>query len=179
MTGLALPILDVNITLHGFRHTVPDDVAALLVGPEGQTALLMSDTGGASAVRNPIDITFDDEAAGFLPDNSLISAGAYRPTDGTDRVLDGQAFSGVFPAPAPAGLYSLSLSVFDGLSANGLWSLYLFDDTSGDSGALAGGWSLTFETTPSAVVPLPPALGLLAAAVAALGFAGRRRRGVA
>ena len=40
----------------------------------------------------------------------------------------------VFPAPAPAPSGNVNLSVFDGLSANGTWNLYLVDDASGRHG---------------------------------------------
>jgi hypothetical protein len=54
----------------------------------------------------------------------------------------------VFPAPAPdpAGAAS-ALSVFDGTSANGIWQLFVVDDTDQDSGVIAQGWELRFETT--------------------------------
>jgi hypothetical protein len=51
-----------------------------------------------------------------------------------------------FSAPAPAGPYAAPLSVFNGLSANGTWSLYAVDDGPGDQGNLATGWSLTLTT---------------------------------
>ena len=39
-------VQDVDVTLHGFTSTYPDDVELLLVGPSGQQATLMSDAGG-------------------------------------------------------------------------------------------------------------------------------------
>src|SRR5215218_5956131 len=44
--GLGDPISDVNVTLKGYSHGFPDDVAVQLVGPDGTSALLMSDAGG-------------------------------------------------------------------------------------------------------------------------------------
>ena len=40
-----------------------------------------------------------------------------------------------------------ALSVFDGTSANGIWQLFVVDDTDQDSGVIAQGWELRFETT--------------------------------
>ena len=46
VSGLSGTITDLNATLHGVRHTYPDDVAALLVGPGGQKVMLMQNAGG-------------------------------------------------------------------------------------------------------------------------------------
>ena len=49
--GLSDPISDVNVTLNGYTHGFPDDVAVQLVGPDGTSVLLMSDVGGAITIR--------------------------------------------------------------------------------------------------------------------------------
>src|SRR5215204_714286 len=45
--GLSDPITDVNVTLNGFSHGFPDDVAVQVVspGPTGKSVRLMSDVG--------------------------------------------------------------------------------------------------------------------------------------
>src|SRR5262249_49857193 len=54
----------------------------------------------------------------------------------------------VFPDPAPVGPYApVAFSSFNGLDANGTWSLYIFDDTPGATGLIAEGWSLIIGTT--------------------------------
>ena len=45
VSGLSGTITDVNVTLTGFSHTAPSDVALLLVGPQGQNTILMSGNG--------------------------------------------------------------------------------------------------------------------------------------
>ena len=46
------------------------------------------------------------------------------------------------PSPAPAGPYGTSLSALNGVDPNGVWSLYVSDDTRLESGAISNGWSL-------------------------------------
>lgn len=121
----------VTVTIHGLTHTFPDDVHLLLVGPQGQSAYLMGNTGGNVDV-NGITLTFDDDALNLLPDNSPMVSGRFRPT--------------LFGAPnpnLPGPQFGTNLSVFRGKNPNGIWSLYSFDDAAGDVGVISGGWTLT------------------------------------
>ena len=135
-------ITDVNVKLSGYGHAFPDDVAVLLVGAQGQKALLMSDVGGRLPVSG-VNLTLDDEAANPLPDEGQITSGAYKPTQGTNV---GSPVAPIFPAPAPAGPYAKDLSAFDGTNPNGTWDLYVLDDTAQDVGQFAGGWALQIST---------------------------------
>jgi hypothetical protein len=149
VSGLSGTITDVNVMLRGVRHTFPDDVSALLVGPGGQKVMLMQNAGGGADLTG-VDLTFDDEAAGPLPDSSRITAGTYRPSKyGT---------SPTFPSPAPAGPYGTSLSAFDGADPNGTYSLYVFDDGALDEGQIGGGFSLGIQTTANPASDLRPDL---------------------
>ena len=53
----------VTVTLNNFSHTYPSDVDAMLVGPNGRAALIMSDLGGTTPVSGLV-LTFDDQALG-------------------------------------------------------------------------------------------------------------------
>ena len=69
VTGEVGTITNVTVTLHGMSHSNPGDVNVLLVGPGGQTVVLMSDTVG----NNPMtDLTFtlSDQAYYPLPPSS-------------------------------------------------------------------------------------------------------------
>jgi subtilisin-like proprotein convertase family protein len=144
VSGLGSSVRDVNVTLSGLSHTYPDDVGVLLVGPQGQKTILMTDVGSSNTSANPVsgvNLTFDDEASGALPDEGPLSSGTYQPTRGTQDA-DSCFAPESFPAPAPTGPYgSPSLSVFDGTNPNGTWKLFVIDDNIFDTGSIDG-WSL-------------------------------------
>ena len=99
-------------------HTFPGDIDVLLVGPGGQNAIIMSDVGGGADVTG-VTLTLDDAAAS-QPAGSPLVTGTFKPTNvGT---------SDAWPAPAPAPSGGSPLSVFNGTSPNGTWSLYVVDD---------------------------------------------------
>ncbi len=136
VSGIAGTVSKVTVTLTSMSHTFPDDVDILLVGPAGQKIILMSDAGGSNDLVNNT-LTFDD-AGPALPDSAVIGSGTFRPTNFDT--------SDTFPAPAPAGPYGSLLAAFNGTNPNGTWSLYAFDDAGVDSGSIAGGWRLNFQT---------------------------------
>jgi ribosomal protein S18 len=122
----------------------PDDIDMLLVGPNGVGVMIFSDVGGGNAINN-VTVTLSDSASASLSVSRPIVAGTYKPTDAEP--------GDVMPTPAPAGPYGASLSAFNGISANGIWSLYVVDDGSGDSGMVNGGWSLMITTAAADVAP--------------------------
>lgn len=158
-------IFDVNLTLYNFNHTFPGDVGILLVGPGGQQVLLDGRVGGGTDAVNAF-ITFDDEAALSL--TALIVSGSFRPA---------AVSTPTFAAPAPADAGNLRLSVFDGTSPDGVWSLYVQDFASGDNGSIASGYSLTI-TAGLPVVPEPSTWALLSVGIVGLGVVTLRRRQV-
>jgi subtilisin-like proprotein convertase family protein len=140
VSGLKGTIRDVNLTLDNFSHQYPNAVQVLLVGPRGQTAMVMAYVGGSNDVSN-VTLRLDDAAAAPLPDETQLRSGTFRPTNAkTNRVI-------LFPAPAPLlTTANAALSVFDSSNPNGTWRLYVFDDDGEvDSGAFAGGWRLELQ----------------------------------
>jgi len=119
-------------------HTYPDDLDIMLVGPAGQNAVFMSDAGLSGDIAG-INLTFDDAAATVLPDGTQLASGTYQPAN----YEAGDAFAA--PAPAPSG--GAALSVFNGTSPNGTWSLYLMDDAGQDVGSISGGWAMHITTS--------------------------------
>ena len=128
-----------EVSLNGFSHAFTDDVDVLLVGPQGQRAILMSDTGGSDAVSN-LTLTFSQSAGAPIPDATAPSTGTFRPANHDAGIADD------FPAPGPGTVTDepADLAAFTGSDPNGLWNLFVVDDASGDAGSIANGWTLTF-----------------------------------
>lgn len=133
VTGMAANITKATVTLNTFIHTYPDDLDVLLVGPTGANTVLMGQVGGTDD-PGPIDVTFDQDATATLNSSDTMTAGTYQPSEsGATASLD---------APAPPAPYPVDLGVFNNTPGNGAWQLYILDTDSGDSGALANGWSV-------------------------------------
>jgi hypothetical protein len=146
VTGLTgWKVAKATVTLHELSHTFPSDINMLLVGPQGQSAILMSQTGGQNrySVTN-LTLTLDDDATNSLPIDTGLSSGTFRPTNGY-LALGWPHFPYDFPAPAPAGNSNSPalLGTFKNTDPNGVWSLFVVDDSTGDTGSIAGGWSLS------------------------------------
>lgn len=142
VSGLTATVCRVKVTLHNINHDFPDDIDIVLVGPNNEGSLLMSDNGGGNAISG-VTLTFDDFAASMLPDSSQIVSGTFKPSN-VGAKSDG--LSDIFPPPAPTVRFSTNLSVFNGINPNGTWSLYMVDDELIDAGQIAGGWSLDIST---------------------------------
>jgi hypothetical protein len=133
----------VQVNLTNFSHTSPDDVDLMLVAPNGHRVVLMSDVGGTSPVTN-LNLIFDDVATSSLPDNSTITSGTFKPTDFDPGDL--------YPNPAPSATQSgRLLSSLNGLSPNGIWRLFLVDDTGANAGSITGGWNISVVSSPDVI----------------------------
>ena len=75
--GMAGDLKLVTVTLNNISHPFPDDIDIVLVGPNGQGVLLMSDVGNADALSG-VTLTLDDSAASSLPDAGAIASGTYK-----------------------------------------------------------------------------------------------------
>lgn len=141
MSGVSGVLNGVSITLSNFTHSYPSDVSVMLTSPDNRKALLMSKCGGGVSVKNAT-LTFRDSATTVLSDTALIASGTNRPSIYTATNL----FDYLFDPPAPVGTMNTNLSVFNGLEANGKWSLYVVDSKAMDSGAIGNGWRISFST---------------------------------
>ena len=142
VSGLSGTVTDVNVTLTNINSDYTGDLEVLLVAPGGSpNLLLMSDAGQApSGVASNLTITFDDGAASALPQNGELGSNSSitrKPTNYTEGTSD------AFPAPAPAPSAATTLTgAFNGVSPNGVWSLYVIDDACGDGNDTIAGWSI-------------------------------------
>lgn len=151
-TALANTPTAVSIRLNNVSHTCPDDIGIALVGPTG-AAFLLQDGGGDCTDLVNVTYSLRDSASAALPNTGVWTAGVFKPTANYASPLNA-----LFPAPGPVTTYnapasfgsSTLQSTFAGTNPNGVWSLYIVDSVAGDSGAIAGGWSLSLTTTASA-----------------------------
>jgi subtilisin-like proprotein convertase family protein len=160
VSGFIGPVTGVTATVQGFHHSCPQDVDVLLVGPQGQKTILMSEAGDctqANTPHDPINLTFVDGAPPLPCVFNLtapLAGGTYSPTDGPtspDDCTTDDTDPDIFDPPAPAGPYPASMAVFNGVDPNGAWQLYVMDQFSADSGAIDGGWSLNLTVPPPTV----------------------------
>ncbi len=163
VAGAPGSIYYMRVTLFDVAADRADDLDVLLVGPGGQSIVLMADAGGAGAVTAGPTITFNDNGTPFLPDATAIASGSYKPSSWEN----GPAF---FPAPAPIGPHAepgpggvarsaFLNTVFGATNGNGIWSLYVLDDTAGPlaplaPGSIAGGWGLEMLAPTAAALSL-------------------------
>ncbi|HDR5354048.1 TPA: hypothetical protein QCS32_005847 [Bacillus thuringiensis] len=145
VNGMSGVIQKVTVTLKNIKSTFPDDIGVLLVGPQGQTLILMSDVGSGEGIAN-ITLILDDDAVNALPEDNPVVSGTFKPANYADDPGDDN-----WPFPAPVPPYGdpalgQGLNVFNGTDPNGTWSLYVVDDAEDDISSITGGWELTITT---------------------------------
>jgi len=156
VSGGPTAIGSMRVTIYDTFGNVPDNHDFLLVSPSGQSFILMANAGGIGGSEEAT-LNFTDTAGRILADNGPLVSGDFEPTSyGT--VAN-------FPAPAPVGPYNLPGSTvggnatqtlfgnFGGTNSNGVWSLYIREDSStpgGLVGSVDGGWGLEFLSSTAA-----------------------------
>lgn len=114
VAGTTGPVTDVDLQLHGVDAVCGYDFDMMLVGPQGQKAMVWSDAAGCDTLTG-LEITLDDEAAQPLPISTMPASGTYRLADDDSYSYDYDNIPGV-SSGAEVGS---ALSAFDGSSANG------------------------------------------------------------
>jgi hypothetical protein len=142
VSGFDTPVADVNVSLNNLTISAAAALDILLVGPGGQTALIMSDAGGPAANDS---LVFDDQATPQAPPSpDPLVSGPVQPTN-----YDFTTAPDTFAAPAPTNPASGSaLAVFNGASANGAWTLFIRNQAINPpvTGSIDGGWQLSITT---------------------------------
>lgn len=155
VTNAGAGLSKISVTISNLSMPDPDDLELLLVGPQGQNFVLLTDSGGTATPANNVTLTFSDDAASAVADNGPLAAGTFKPTS-----VNATAAS--FPAPAPSAPYThpapfgsaTFTSTFGGTNPNGYWSLYVMDDvTRSTPTAISNGWFITIQSTPSITCP--------------------------
>jgi uncharacterized repeat protein (TIGR01451 family) len=164
ISGLIGLVTKATVTLTNLNHTWPSDIDILLQSPAGSNTYLMAKCGGSTTINN-VTLTFDSTTIfnPSLPKSTQITSGTYLPTS---YALAPPPFPlpAPSPIPSPTPHYNTNLSVFNGNNPNGAWSLFVFDDTSFNSGAISNGWVLNLTTTGPVPGAGDLALGMTASA---------------
>lgn len=156
VSGMSGVLSTLKVSLNDYSHPRPQDVQVLVVSPNGRGFVVMSSAGGSVPATNA-NITFDDTAPSTI---STVVSGSFRPTRNTSP-------SFTYPVlPPPYVNFSSLNGAFGSYSPNGVWSLYVVDNVAGQSGSIAGGWSLDITTVPF----VPPTVGCAAASFTGAAF---------
>lgn len=145
VSGITQSLASVSVELRNVQHTWARDLDLLLVAPNGQNVMLLSDAGGDQAIASGATLVFRDDA-GAAPENAQISGGSYQPTNfgGSDNL----------PSPAPVAPHGTSLAPLLAGGVNGTWKLFAVDDfPSSDGGQIVDGWALTFVASSGPAAP--------------------------
>jgi len=146
----------VSVELTNFSSSNTNELQMLLVSPDGGHALEFWGYAGVGATNGTGNITLKDGVTGQLPTSfpggTAISPGTYLPS----VFLNDDLFT-VPPAPSPqppasfglAGPISSQtfLSSFTGATADGAWSLFVWNEGATVTTSAAGGWCI--DITPA------------------------------
>jgi uncharacterized repeat protein (TIGR01451 family) len=138
VSGVTTYLSGVSVTVSNLGHTDVQDINMLLVGPGGQSSILMSHAAACNTSNFPVTITFDQNAGAPVPSIGSLVSGSYQPAE-----YNAPVFTNVAHISPP---YNTNLSVFAGTPANGWWNLYVYDGGAGDYGAISNGWGLAITT---------------------------------
>ncbi len=133
VSGVPGTIADLKVTITNLSHSFLEDIDIVLFGPTGAHSIIFTDAIGAggTSIRT---YTFQTGALA-LPLTGF-------PASGTYGVVNGVLYTG---SGTPSAVTNTGLGAFNGANPNGTWSLYVFDDLSGDGGTI-GSWSLEITT---------------------------------
>ncbi len=117
---------DLNLVNLDITHTWVGDLRIELTSPSGTTAVVLDRPSGGDCEGDDLSIALDDEATATYNDLNI-------------TCNDLPAIAGDFQAFSP-------LSVFDGETSTGVWTLTVFDDADADGGFL-NSWGLEICST--------------------------------
>jgi subtilisin-like proprotein convertase family protein len=154
VSGVSGTISNLKVTIANLSHTWPSDIDMVLFGPTGAHSIIFTDAIGSSTGITGRTYTFQTGA-------TALPLSGY-PASGTYGVVNGGSYSG---SGTPSTVTNTGLGTFNGTNPNGTWSLYVYDQTSGDIGSI-GSWSLEIATDALATYVWSPATYLNNTAIA-------------
>lgn len=189
VSGVSGSVTSFTLTLSNITHTFVDDISAAIVSPSGTAVLLFSGAGPNFLERGAKDIAnqtwvFDEIATETLPRGTPPVSGTYKPGlfeyDDTfpARLPDLRSYGSPLNPQLDVLTYGFSFVPYLAEDLNGQWRLLVMDSNAGDSGTIAGGWSISIGFTPTAVPE--PSTAILLTIIGSAGGASRlwrRRRG--
>jgi hypothetical protein len=137
-----------KVTLTVIELFATDDLDMALVGPNGAQVMLMSDACSSLEARGEI-WTFEDAALFPVSEKGcpFATTESFKPTNFGNPADDN------FGPGGPVGPFASSLSVFNGISPNGDWKLFMIDDDEEAVGFEMPAFTLNLE-----IEPAPPAV---------------------
>jgi len=164
MGGIDGEIVDVNVrftTVGGYNGDL-----YVYLDYNGQTSVLLNRPGRSSSSsfgygESGMNVTFNDQASADI--HTYQQVGGYNITGGAPWQPDGRASNPLYSLASDSR--SKFLSSFNGMPANGAWTLFVADMSGGGVSQVTS-WGLDIET--ASVVPEPVNLALLVFAL----FAG-------
>lgn len=186
VSGQADTLSEASVTLSGITYPFSQDIDALLVGPGGESLILIANSGpttGAGVAASDSTLTLSDGGSEPAQTTPWGSAPTFKPVDfgGFNETFGPPAPAGPYGDPLPNGPGASFASQFGGTNPNGTWSLYVITTAAGDgTGSIAGGWCLTVTASTTALpeTPFTPLIPLSGFAILAAGtvLVARRRR---
>jgi hypothetical protein len=155
VSGFAGNLSDLTVSLKGVTYAESQDIDALLVGPTGQTFILVAAAGpNSGGALSNVTLTLEDSAGSAVPENAAWGAAnasvSYKPANygGDNETWGPPAPAGPYGNPGPFGGGTATLGgTFNGTTPDGTWSLYLITTAGGDgTGQVAGGWCVGVTT---------------------------------
>lgn len=180
VSGMVGTLTDISVILNGWTDNGasanPGDIFFMVVAPNGQGYTFLGGAGSNHPFTN-INLTLTDSASAVLT-SGIITTGSFKPT-----VLGSSCPA--FPVPAPATAECAAprgtdtfFSEFEdeNLNPNGAWSLYIMDNTAGDTAStISRGWSVVIDSTGGFVpTPEPSSLALVGLAIGLFAFRKRQ-----
>lgn len=139
VSGMPAFLHGFNVKVPQFFHTVNfNQVDLLLEAPNGQRLMLLSDLNSFPGPVVMFDVGFGTESEIAAAPNTVTNGNNFLPAN----------FGGVpdtFPALGPVNQPNPDPFAWQDINPNGIWKLYVIDDTPGGNTNLQNGWSITIR----------------------------------